>query len=74
MRFPVVAITKFLPSYAGLLLEKEIQNLSLVMEKPKRPLVIILGGAKISDKIGFIKNFKSIADYFLIGGGIAHNF
>lgn len=70
----VVAITKFLPSYAGLLLEKEIQNLSLVMEKPKRPLVIILGGAKISDKIGFIENFKSIADYFLIGGGIAHNF
>ena len=60
----VVAITKFLPSYAGLLLEKEIQNLSLVMEKPKRPLVIILGGAKISDKIGFIENFKSIADYF----------
>ena len=67
-------IIKFLPSYAGLQLEKEIKNLSSVMKNAKKPLVIILGGAKISDKIGLIKNFALIADYFLIGGGIAHNF
>ncbi len=70
----IVAITEFLPSYAGLLLEKEVKNLSLAMKNPKKPLIIILGGAKISDKIGLIENFESIADYFLIGGGIAHNF
>ena len=67
-------IIKFLPSYAGLQLEKEIKNLSSVMKNAKKPLVIILGGAKISDKIGLIKNFAPMADYFLIGGGIAHNF
>ena len=70
----VSAITKFLPSYAGLLLEKEINNLSKLMGKPKKPLIIILGGAKISDKISLIKNFLNKVDYFLIGGGIAHNF
>ncbi len=86
----MVAITKFLPSYAGLLLEKEIKNLSSAMnpfdkaqgsrrvyrgvKKPKHPFVIILGGAKISDKIGLIKNFLNKADYFLIGGGIANTF
>lgn len=70
----VSAITKFLPSYVGLLLENEIKNLSLAMAKSKKPLVVILGGAKISDKIGLIENFKNKADYFLIGGGIAHNF
>lgn len=86
----VVAITEFLSSYAGLLLEKEIKNFSSVMnpfdktqdsrrvyrgvKNPKKPLVIILGGAKISDKIGVIKNFFKIADYFLIGGGMANTF
>lgn len=70
----VAAIAKFLPNYAGLLLEKEINNLSAAMKNPKHPLVVILGGAKISDKIGMIENFKNKADYFLIGGGIAHNF
>ncbi|MBI5306691.1 phosphoglycerate kinase [Candidatus Wolfebacteria bacterium] len=90
----VSAITKFLPSYAGFLMEKEIKNLSFVMDPPhkfmwgvknprrrrgslkaaKKPFVIILGGAKISDKIGLIENFQKKADYFLIGGGIAHNF
>ncbi|MEK7481834.1 MAG: phosphoglycerate kinase [Patescibacteria group bacterium] len=67
-------IVKFLPSYAGFQLEKEIKNLSSVMKNAKKPLTIILGGAKISDKIGLIKNFALKADYFLTGGGIAHNF
>ena len=67
-------IIKFLPSYVGFQLEKEIKNLSSVMKNAKKPLTIILGGAKISDKISLIKNFAPMADYFLIGGGIAHNF
>ena len=70
----MAGIPKFLPSYAGLLLEKEIKNLSRVMKKPKKPLVIILGGAKIADKIGLIENFKNKADCFLIGGAIANTF
>ena len=70
----VVAITKFLPSYAGLLMESEIKYLSAAMHNPKKPLVIILGGAKISDKLGLIKNFLNKADYFLVGGGIANTF
>src|SRR3989344_3872607 len=74
----VVAITKFLPSYAGLLMESEIKYLSAAMHNSKKPLIIILGGAKISDKLGLIKNFLSVgrrkADYFLVGGGIANTF
>lgn len=70
----VSAITKFLPSYAGFLMEKEIKNLSIIMKNPKKPLTIILGGAKISSKLGLINNFMSKADYFLIGGGIANTF
>ncbi|MBI5079495.1 phosphoglycerate kinase [Candidatus Wolfebacteria bacterium] len=68
----VAAITLFLPSYAGLLLEKEIKNLSAVIKNPKRPMAVILGGAKISDKIGVIKNLYSKADYFLLGGALAN--
>lgn len=70
----VAVITQFLPSYAGLLLEKEIKNLDSVMKGFKRPLIVILGGAKVSDKIGLINNFLGKADYFLIGGAIANTF
>lgn len=70
----VEAITKFIPSYAGLLLEKEINNLNKIKKDIKKPFVVILGGIKISDKIGLINNFMQKADYFLIGGGIANNF
>lgn len=63
----LVAITKHLPSYAGLLLEKEIKNLSKVMQDPKKPLVLIIGGNKINDKIEIIEYFKDKADYFLMG-------
>ena len=68
----VAAITRFLPGYAGLLLEKEIKNLSAIVKNPKRPMTVILGGAKISDKIGLIKNLYSQADYFLLGGALAN--
>lgn len=66
------AITRYLPSYAGLELEKEIRALDAVMKKPKRPLVVVLGGVKISDKIGVLKNFWRRADAILTGGGVAN--
>ena len=67
-------VTHFKPGVAGLLLEKEIQYLSSAVEDPKRPFVAILGGAKISDKIGVIKNLLNKADKVLIGGGMANTF
>ena len=67
-------VTKFLPSVAGFLLEKEIQYLDKAIEDPKRPFVAILGGAKVSDKIGVIKNLLTKADTVLIGGGMANTF
>ena len=67
-------VTHFKPGVAGFLLEKEIQYLSSAVEDPKRPFVAILGGAKISDKIGVIKNLLNKADKVLIGGGMANTF
>lgn len=69
----VAAIAKYLPSYAGLLLEKEIKNLDMAVKNGKRPFAFILGGSKISDKIGILENFADKVDYFLVGGGIAIN-
>lgn len=68
----VAAITKFLPHYAGLELEQEIVSLSRVMRAPKRPLVLLLGGAKAEDKLGVIAYFKNRADSILLGGGPAN--
>lgn len=70
----VVAITKLLPSCAGLLLEKEIFHMDEAMHNHKHPLVIILGGAKMTDKMGLIKQFIGTADYVLAGGGVANTF
>jgi phosphoglycerate kinase len=67
-------VTHFKPGVAGFLLEKEIQYLSSAIENPKRPFIAILGGAKISDKIGVIKNLLNKADKVLIGGGMANTF
>ena len=67
-------ITKLVPTYAGFLLEKELKSLSQINKKPKRPLVIILGGAKISDKINVLQELVKIADKILIGGGLANVF
>ncbi len=66
------AITKSIPSYAGINLENEIRSLSKVMMKAKHPLVIVLGGAKAVDKLGVIEHFKAKADWFLLGGGPAN--
>ncbi|MBI2035563.1 MAG: phosphoglycerate kinase [Candidatus Liptonbacteria bacterium] len=68
----VSAITKFLPSYAGLELEAEIKNLSKIMKSAARPLIMILGGAKMADKLPIAAFFKKRADKFLIGGALAN--
>lgn len=67
-------ITKFLPSGAGFLLEKEIQYLGDAMQHPKKPFVAILGGSKVSDKIGVVENLILKVDKILIGGAMAYTF
>ena len=67
-------VAKFLPAVAGFLMEKEIQYLGQAVSNPEKPFVAILGGAKISDKIGVIKNLLKKADSILIGGGMANTF
>jgi len=68
----VVAVTKYLPSYGGLLLEKEIQNLGYVLNKPKSPFIVMMGGIKISDKEKTLHNLAERADKILLGGGLAN--
>lgn len=68
------AITKLLPSVAGLLLEKEVDTITSAMQDPKRPLMAIVGGAKISDKIDILKKFIEIADFVAIVGAMANTF
>lgn len=68
----ICALARLLPAYGGLLLEKEIQALERALRHPRKPLALILGGAKISDKAGVIKYFKNKADYILVGGGVAN--
>lgn len=67
-------VAHYLPAVAGFLIEKEIRYLGQAIDQPKRPFVAILGGAKISDKIGVIKNLLQKADQILIGGGMANTF
>lgn len=67
-------VAELLPAVAGFLMEKEIQYLGQAIADPKRPFVAILGGAKISDKIGVIRNLLTKADQVLIGGGMANTF
>ncbi len=69
-----VGIASHLPSGLGFLVEKELDILESAIQTPKRPFVVILGGSKVSDKIGVIQNLVHIADYILIGGGMAYTF
>lgn len=69
-----VGVAALLPSYAGLLLESEVRNLDAVADGAERPLVVILGGAKVSDKVGVIDRFLEIADQVLIGGAMCFPF
>lgn len=68
------AVTKYLPSVSGLLLEKEVDTITKVMEHPERPLVAIVGGAKIADKIEILHKFIEIADFVAVGGAMANTF
>lgn len=67
-------VTHFLPSVAGLLLEREVDTITKVMEEPQRPLMAIIGGAKIADKIEILHRFIDIADFVAIGGAMANTF
>lgn len=70
----VSGLPKYLPSVAGLLLEKEVDTITDVMLKPKRPLTAIIGGAKIADKIDILQKFIDIADFVAVGGAMANTF
>lgn len=68
------AVTKYLPSGAGFLLEKEIEYLGNAVQNPKKPFVAILGGSKVSDKIGIVENLIGKVDRIIIGGAMAYTF
>lgn len=69
-----VGVADYLPAYAGFLVEKELSAMGGALENPKRPFVAILGGAKVSDKIGVILNLIEKADTIIIGGGMSYTF
>ena len=69
-----VGIASHLPSGIGFLVEKELNNMLPVINNPERPFTVILGGSKVSDKIGVIDNLINKCDYLLIGGGMAYTF
>lgn len=69
-----VAITRYLPAYAGFLMASEVNELSKLTKKRIKPYITILGGAKISTKIHLVKKFVKISDFVLLGGGLANNF
>jgi phosphoglycerate kinase len=69
-----VGIATHLESAVGFLIEKELKFLENAINKPKRPLTVILGGSKVVDKIGVINNLVNVADYILIGGGMSYTF
>jgi phosphoglycerate kinase len=70
----IAAIAKLLPSYAGRLMQAELEALTKALEKPKRPLMAIIGGAKISTKLQLIGNLAKKVDRLVIGGGMANTF
>lgn len=69
-----VGIASNIKSGIGFLIEKELEAFEPILKRPKRPFTVILGGAKVNDKIGLIKNLVKKADYILIGGGMSYTF
>jgi phosphoglycerate kinase len=67
-------VAHHLPGYAGLLLEQEVEQLSAVRDDPQRPLIVVLGGAKVTDKLGVIDHFLGFAEEILIGGAMCFSF
>ncbi len=70
----VAGVAKYLPSYAGLLLEEEIEGLDKVLKKPKKPFTVLLGGVKMETKIPVLKNLSKKANHILVGGGILNTY
>ena len=70
----VVGVPEFLPAVSGLLLEKEVETLTALLESPQRPFLTILGGSKVSDKIKVIKNLLGKVDSLILGGGMTYTF
>lgn len=69
-----VGVAKILPAFAGELLRTEVENISRIMESPQRPLLAIVGGAKVSSKIGVLKTLCKLADTVIVGGAIGTTF
>ena len=67
-------VTHYIPAVAGLLMQKEVEFMGNALERPERPFVAIIGGAKVSDKIGVIENLLEKVDVLIIGGGMANTF
>ncbi len=67
-------VAHLLPAYAGLLLEREVRELTAVRDDPVRPLCVVLGGAKVTDKIGVMERFLEVADQLLVGGAMCFSF
>ena len=70
----VEGVTKYIPAVSGFLLEKEIEYFEKILKNPAKPFSLILGGAKVSDKIGVIKNMLDLVDFIFIGGAMAYTF
>ncbi|MFQ6703691.1 MAG: phosphoglycerate kinase [Alphaproteobacteria bacterium] len=70
----LVGVTKYLPSYAGDLLSKEVENISRVIKNPEHPFVAFVGGAKVSSKIGVLKKLVTVADKLVVGGAMGTTF
>lgn len=70
----VIGPPKFIPGYGGLLLKKELAMIDKAIKNPKKPIVAIIGGAKVSTKIGLVNKLIKIVDYLIIGGGLANTF
>ncbi len=68
----VEAVAHYMPSYAGFLLSEEIQSMEALLKNPQRPMVAIIGGAKLQTKIGVMEKFLEIADHVLVGGDVAN--
>jgi phosphoglycerate kinase len=70
----IAGVPQYLPAFAGLHLQKEVKNLERLMSNPAHPFVMVIGGAKISDKVEAVQNLDEVADIVLVGGGVANNF
>jgi len=70
----ITTVAEFLPSFAGLLMQSELENLSNLLESPQQPLMAIVGGAKVSTKIDLLNNLSKTAKIIVIGGGMANTF